>query len=96
MCGGGGTVDVVGGGAGDVVAGDVVTGDVVTGEVVTGEATVVGGSESDEPEHADSTTIPIADATSGRCLLIVHPYAASFASSERFNHAVQVPANRRV
>lgn len=60
-------------GAGDVVTGDVVTGDVVTGDVVTGEATVVGDSESDEPEHADSTRIPIVDATSGRYLLIVPP-----------------------
>ncbi len=81
---------------GEVVTGEVVTGEVVAGEVVTGDARVGGGSESDEPEHADSTTIPIADATSGRCLLIVHLYAASFASSERFNHTVQVPANRRV
>jgi hypothetical protein len=59
--------------SGDVVTGEVVTGEVVTGEVVTGDARVVDGSESDEPEHADSTKIPIVDATSGRYLLIVPP-----------------------
>ncbi len=72
---GAGTVEVVEGGAGDVVTGDVVTGDVVTGDVVTGGASVVVGSESDdEPEHADSTRMPIADTTTGRYLLIVATY----------------------
>jgi len=63
---------------GDVVAGEVVTGEVVTGDVVAGEASVVVGSESDEePEHADSSSIPIADATNGRRLLIAVSYEAS-------------------
>jgi hypothetical protein len=87
MCGvSGGTVVAADAAAGDVVTGEVVTGDVVTGEVVTGEATVVVGSESDEPEHADNTRIPIVDATSDRYLLIVPPTRHRQASSQGFNH----------